>query len=81
MIKKRKREIIGLIESHKSFKANFSRFKRIASKYFSKDNPFDIRISEEGNSRFRLSMLDEIVEVVFSLAIDEKKKSPWENFV
>ncbi len=75
MIKKRKREIIGLIESHKSFKANFSRFKRIASKYFSKDNAFDIRFSEEGNSRFKLSVLDEIVEVIFSLAIDEKRKA------
>ncbi len=75
MIKKRKREIIGLIESHKSFKANFSRFKRIANKYFSKENPFDIGFSGEGNSRFRLSVLDETIRVVFSLAIDEKNKA------
>ncbi len=75
MIKKRKREIIGLVESHKSFKANFSRFKRIADKYFSKDNAFDIRFSGEGNSRFKLTALDEIIEVIFSLSMDKKGKA------
>lgn len=74
-MKKRKREIIGLVESHKSFKANFSRFKRIANKYFSRDNVFDIRFNGGDASRFRLSVLDEIIEVVFSLAIDGKGKA------